>query len=448
MNQFWAKILPGLIYEQIEKRPDLRRVATNTGWLFADRLVRIGIGLGVSGWLARYLGPEQFGLFNYAIAFAALFSALATLSLDAIVVREIVRNPASQDEILGTTVALRLISGSVAFLVTVGSIFLLRPQESPARWLVVIMAITMLFQSADTIDLWFQSQVQSRYSVWVKNAAFVAMTLVRVGLILLQAPLTAFAWAYLAEMALGAVGLVSAYHARGRSLRAWRVTFNRSRQLLQESWPLMLSGLAIIIYMKVDQVMLGTLVGDKATGIYAAAVRISEIWYFIPTAIAVSIAPALIAAREIGERAYYQRLQELFRLMIGVALVITAPISLLSGWLVRLIFGDVYAASGAMLSVHIWATPFVFLGVTQGIWDVTEGLTRLALRRTVLGAVVNVLLNLILIPSLAGLGAAIATVAAYALSAYFANLLHPQTRRMFFLQTRSLFFLASSSRST
>ncbi len=423
---------------RLEGRFTLQKIIGNTGWLFADRLSRMGVELSIGVWVARYLGPSQFGLFNYALAFVKLFGPLATLGLDTIVVRDLVRNPAGREETLGTALGLKLLGGGAALLSCVTAIGLLRPGDDLTHGLVAMLAAGLVFQSLDAIDLWFQSQVQSRYSVPAKNAAFVLIALVKVVLIQVRAPLIAFAVAALAEVALGAVGLMIAYQLAGQRLEAWRFSVRRARQLLAVCWPLLFSGMAIMIYMKIDQVMLGSMVGDQAVGIYAAATRISEVWYFIPTAIVASAFPAIVEARKVGEADYYRHLQNLFDLMAGLAFALAVPMTFFSGFVVHVLYGPAYADAAPILTIHIWAALFVFLGVAQSPWDTTEGLTRLALFRTVAGAIVNVALNLVLLPVYAGLGAAIATVVAYAVSACLANMIDARTRRILGLQVRAI----------
>ncbi|MFM6199420.1 MAG: flippase, partial [Dolichospermum sp.] len=305
----------------------LREIIANTGWLFADRILRMGVGLFVGVWVARYLGVQQFGVFNYATAFVALFSTLSTLGLDAIVVRSIVREPEKRAEILGTAFWLKLFGGVAALLLAVSSIIVVRHDDQLTISLVAILSSVGIFQAFDTIDLWFQSQVQSKYTVIAKNTAFVITALVKVALISLHAPLIAFAWAGLGEVSLGAIGLIISYRVRGYSPWLWPWSLPLAKTLLKESWPLILSGLTIMIYMRIDQIMLGQMVGDKAVGLYSAATRISEVWYFIPMAMASSVSPAIYAAKEVSESLYYRRIKQLIRMLVLISLVISVPMS-------------------------------------------------------------------------------------------------------------------------
>lgn len=220
-------------FSQLKSRSGLRAIIANTGWLFADRILRMGASLVVGVWVARYLGVQQYGLFNYVLAFVSLFSPIFTLGLDDVVVRHIVRQSSSKEEILGTTFWLKLLGGIASVLLAVGSMFFLGEHETLKIWLVAILGMAGIFRAADTIELWFQSQVQSKYSVIAKNIAFLLNTLIKIALILTKAPLLAFAWVTLAEFAMSAIGLLIVYQARGTSVLLWRWNFTAAKTLLK-----------------------------------------------------------------------------------------------------------------------------------------------------------------------------------------------------------------------
>lgn len=419
MDQSFIKYLPRFIRTKIEGRHILQKAISNTGWLFADKIIRMGVGLFVGVWVARYLGPEQFGIYNYAIAFVALFSAFATLGLDGIVVRDIVHNPADKDKTLGTSFVLRLIGGIVTLLLAFCTISLIRPGNILIHWLVAIIAAGMIFQSFDVIDFWFQAQVRSKYTVYAKNTAFLLTSIAAVLLILLKAPIIAFACIILCEFVIGAVGMIVVYKVNGHFLREWRVSFMRGKELLNDSWPLILSGIAVMIYMRIDQIMIGEMLGDSAVGIYSVSVRLSEAWYFIPIAITMSVFPSIIDARKISKGLYNERLQKLYNLMTWIAISIAIPITFLSHDIIRILYGKNYIQAAPVLSIYVWAGVFVFLGVASGKFLLVENYTRIAFYRTLFGAVINVVLNIVFIPKYGIKGAAIATLVSYFSSVFF-----------------------------
>ncbi|BBO79512.1 O-unit flippase [Desulfosarcina ovata subsp. sediminis] len=439
-------LLPNFVHRRIAHRPEFVKIIDNISWLFFDKILRMGVGLFVGVWVARYLGPKQFGMLNFATAFSALFGAIATLGLQGIVVRDIVNDPNCKEETLGTAALLHLIGGALAYALINGVIFWVRPDDSLARSLVAIVGSVMLLQAGQVAVYWFESQVQSKYTVWVQNALFLVMAAIKVVLILNNAPLIAFAWVVFSEAATVAFILFIVMGLHGPSLRKLRVSVNRARSLLHDSWPLVLSALAITIYMKIDQIMLGQMLNDEAVGIYSAAVRISEVWYFIPMAIVASVFPAILEAKKRSDEQYYAHLQKLYDLMVWLSVLVALPMTFLANPVVKFLFGASYIKAGTVLSIHIWAAVFVFLGVASSKWFLAENRQILSFHRTVLGAVVNVIMNLILIPINGAVGAAISTVISYAISAFIADSIQKETRQMFIMKMNSLNIFSSFNR--
>ena len=425
---------------KIENRPGLTKILDNIGWLFFDKILRMGVGLLVGVWVARYLGPKQFGLLNFALAFVGLFGAIATLGLQGIIVRDIVKKPEESNVILGTGFFLRVVGGLVAFVLILVVISYLRPDDTLAKAIVAILGFTQIIKASEVVKYWFESQVQSKFVVWVENSVFLIIAVAKVVMILLHAPLIAFVWAAFAEALLVAALLLTVYGQKIESLLSWKPRFSRAQTLLRDSWPLILSGIAVAVYMQIDKIMLGQMVDDQAVGIYSAAVKISEVWYFIPMTIVASVFPAIIEAKKQSEKLYYQRLQKLYDLMTFMAIAVALPMTFLSTWVVELLFGHAFVQAGTVLAIHIWAALFVFLGVASSKWFLTENRQLLSLQRTLLGAVVNVALNLIVIPEFGVIGAAFTTVISQALASMFFDLLQKDTKRMFRMKIDSFNF--------
>jgi len=427
-----------VLRRRIAHRPNLVKIVDNIGWLFFDKLLRMGAGLFVGVWVARYLGPEQFGLLSFAQAFTGLFGAIAALGLQGIAVRDIVRNPDCTRETLGTAAVLQLMGGLVAYLLILVVISYLRSDDAIARTVVAILCSIMLLEASKVAVFWFESQVQSKYTVWVQNSVFLVFAAVKVALILQQATLIAFVWATLVEAVVVAFILLSVMSLRGPALSTLRLSVGRAKSLLRDSWPLVFSAIAIMIYMKIDQIMLGQMVGDEAVGIYSAATRISEVWYFIPMAITASVFPAILEAKTRSEDQYYARLQKLYDVMTLISVGVALPMTFLSTLIVASLFGEAYVEAGPVLAIHAWAAVFVFLGVASSQWFLSENRQILSLQRTALGAIANVMLNLWLIPVYGAMGAALATVLSYAVAALFADLMTKYTRKMFSMKVTAL----------
>jgi O-antigen/teichoic acid export membrane protein len=236
------------------------------------------------------------------------------------------------------------------------------------------------------------------------------------------------------------MGLVFAYLYNGDNIFSWKWSFETSKYLLHDSWPLILAGVVISVYMKIDQVMIKEMLGAKEVGLYAAAVKLSEAWYFIPMAIASSLFPAIINAKVYQKEVYYQRLQKLYDLMVWIAIAIALPTTFLSTLVVEFLYGKEYLGSSSVLIIHIWTAVFVFLGVASSKYLLAENFIKKTFYRTFIGALLNIIMNYYLIGIIGIQGAAISTLVSHFFAAYFYDILDKDLRIMFIMKTKSLFF--------
>ena len=422
-------------------RPSISRVISNTSWLIFDKGINLVAGLLIGTWVARYMGITQFGQFNYVLAYVSLFSPIAMLGLNDLVIRNIVRNPAHENEILGTTFFLQIISGLLALGVSIIVARVIFPGDPLLKRLVIIMALGFIIQPlSNNVSYWFESQLQSKYSVLARNWALIIVSLVKIGLILWGASLVAFAWANTIQIIIFTVIIFFLYIKTEKSIKAWKFSAEQARILLKDSWPLIISGLAIMIYMRIDQIMLSNMIGPDENGIYSAAVRLSELWYFLPVALGASLFPAIVRTREMmSEKIYNERMQLFFDVMTLSSYIIVIPLSIFAPLLIQILYGSAYTGSGGILRIHIWAFLFVSLGVSRSRWLIAENLTGISMICTILGAVINIVINYLLIPKYTGAGAAWATFVSYAVSAYLTSFFFVRTRPVFKQQSLSLF---------
>jgi O-antigen/teichoic acid export membrane protein len=413
MSPTLTRYLPAFVKNKLERNPHLHGVISNTGWMAGDKIIRMAVGLLIGIWMARYLGPARYGEFSYALAFAFIFSPIAMLGLDEIVVRKLVRDTTKRDEILGTVFVLMLGGGLAVFVLASAAICLARPDDSLMHWLVAIMTAGTVFQAFLAIEFWFESQLQWKFSVYAKIGAFLIISVAKIVLIVSQASLIAFAWASLAEVVLGSAGLVAAYRANGLRFAPWRCSRSMAGTLLKDSWPVVFSVFLATIYLKIDQIMLGTLAGNQELGLYSAAVRLTEAWNFIPMAICSSFFPSIVVLATTDEESFHYHMQKLYNLMALTAYGIAIPVALLSHWIVKLLLTDVYAKTGSLLSVLIWSVLFTNLSVARNVFMVSRNWLKINLVSTMLGCIVNVLLNWLLIPVYGAMGAIAASLFSY-----------------------------------
>ena len=428
----------GNLRARISNSVDLRKIIANSGWLFADKVMRMGMGLLVGAWVARYLGPERFGFWSFAIALVSLVASVSGLGLNELLVRDLVAAPEDRPRLLGTALWLKCAAG----VATIGIALLVAQHAKVASPLfltiVLLTAVTSFLQAFDVIELHFQSLLKSRFPVIARSVAFAIASGLKILFILRTMPLIYFVWTAVVEAAL-AVGLMSYFYSKtSQHIRRWSWDYSLSKKLLGSSWPLILSSLVIIVYMRIDQVMLGQMLGTKAVGEFSAAVRLSEFWYFVPVAITSSFFPSIVQLRAQDPRAYLRRLQSVLDLVTLASLIIALLTTVAAPVIIRMLYGAQYHGAAQVLSLHIWAGVFVFLGVAGSQWFIVENLQKFSFYRALSGAVINVLLNIMLIPKFGPAGCALATLVSQAVASYFANAVSRQTSPLFRMQTLAL----------
>ena len=404
MNAAWTKYLPDIIREWMEGRPHLRKAIDNTGWLLFDRILRMLIGVTVGAWVARYLGPARFGELAYIIAFIAFFQVIAGLEADGFIVRDIARKHGDTAVILGTSLRLRIFSGVICWLAAIALMYLLHPDDRQLCLLVAIVGAMLVFQASDTVDLWFESQSQSRRTVLAKFVSYLFSNSIKVFLLLIKAPLIAFAGVICLESAALAVALIVAYRSFPTTDR-WRADMAQAKELLHLCWPFIASGVMITTYMRIDQIMLKEMLGERELGIYAAAFPISQAWNIIPAMLVASLAPFIARKKSRGEQEYQDALVIIFRFFAIVSLSGAALTALASPWIIRLMYGPQYQASAAVLSTLVFVNLLVFQGMAQSLWVVNDNVRIVTLLGTFLSAIIAIIFNSLLIRKCGIMGA-------------------------------------------
>lgn len=419
-----------------------KKYTINTGYLFIEKIARTIVTLTIWAFVIRYLGPKQFGLFSYALSFVFLFNILSDLGLDSVVIRELVKDTEQKETILGSVFLLKFIGAAIAIF-TIIVVTRILSIEYYTKIIIIVMSMRMIFRAFNNIDFYFQSRILSKYTVYSQVIALVITSILCLAFIQLRKPLIYFACVVVVESAIISTGLVISYIFGGQKIFSWRFNLVTMQKLLKDSWPVIFSGLAISVYMRIDQIMIKQMLGMEWTGYYSAAVRVSEVFYFVPIVIAGSLFPAIVNAKAKSETLYYNRLQALFIMLSWTALAISLCISMLAFPLIQVLFGQKYLRSAGVLSIHVWAGIFVFLGVAGGKWAINENLQFFIMIYAVLGAIVNIILNLILLPIFSIRGAAFATIISYFIAAVLGNLLSKKTRKIFFLQMKSFNIIAA-----
>lgn len=416
----------------------VRRVAANAGWMGGEWVLRLFVGLPLTIWLTRYLGPQSFGDLSFAFALTGILVPLAALGLDRIAVRELVARPGERDAVLGTVMLLRGAASFLLYAVTLVAVLVLRPADGFMQRLVAIAAATVFFQAFNVIDLLFQSETSNRRPVTYRTVAFGAATALRIALLLLRAPVAAFAWAALGESALIAAALLLALATSGRTWRTWRVNRATAGVFLRDGWPVALASAFILVYTRIDQVMLGQMTGSRELGVYAVAVRLVEATYFIPSVIVAAAFPSVLEARAQGEAAFEARLMRLYRALTLAGYALAVFITVASWWAIPFLFGPEYRAAAPAAAVLAWSIPFTGLGVARGAYLTAMNWMKPYLFTVIVGCAANIALNWFWIPRWGAVGASLASVVSYWIAAHGACYLYRPLWRTGGMLTRAL----------
>lgn len=405
-----------------------------------EKIAVMGLGFLVTIVLARYLGPEQFGILSYAISLVALFGVAGHAGLSGLVVRELVKDPDNNQVIMGTSFILKGLGYLIGFILILLVAFITETAGSVDFWVLIILAFSLLFKPFDIIDFWFQSILQAKYTAISRTLATVASSIAKLLLVVLGAQLVLFAIAHLIQTILAVILLIFFFFVKSKmNIKDWQFSKEKAKELFKQGWVVFLGSIFAVIYLKVDQVMLKWLVGTEEVGIYAVAATLSESWYFVPAAIVASFFPKLIKIKEENHALYHHRLQQLFDFLFAIALGVAVFVTFVAQPVILNLFGESYAGAVPILVVHIWAALFIFMRAVFSKWILIENMLIFSLITQGFGALANILLNLWLIPEFGGLGAAYATLIAYATASYFALLLNSKTRVVFIMMTKAIF---------
>lgn len=424
---------------RIEGRHGLQRAINNSFWLFCEQFLRMAAGLAVGIWTARYLGPERYGWLNYAIAVVALVASGTELGANRVVVRELVTSPQQSTQLMGTALSLRGI-GALAGLIICAVVAAWRAHShDPSAALILVVSVGLVLQLGNVTDLLLQARRESRVSAWIRMVGTLVVSLLRLAFIYTHAAIIYFGAASAAEHGVNSIGWWWVRRKRGWRFRDWRGERDRMLALLRESWPLAISGLTIYAQAYADQVIIGSILGGSELGQYAAAVRIVSVFSFIPMVIQIVAAVELTRAKVGGPVLYRSRLYNLYRLMMGLFLVVAVPLSIFGPWITRLLYGPAYAAAAPLLPWLALRLFFTNFGVARGIYVTNENLFRFALLTAAAGAISNVALNLALVPSYGARGAIAASLISFFITTFALEPFNPRARQNLWLMLRAIF---------
>lgn len=407
----------------------VRKYLFNTSWLLVEQVLRIISSLFIGIWLARYLGPEQFGLLSYSMGYIAILTGVTKLGLDSIIVRELISNSNDKDAYLGTAFWLKLISAIFSILLL---LFIL-PNNSfrDSNYLIIILSFTFIFQSFEVIEFYFQSQVYGKLTSICKISQLIIGSLIKIYLLVIKAKLVWFVILISFEAFLLAIVYFLAFKYNSSIRFLNKFNFNIAKQLLSDSWPLLFAGLGFTIFSNIDVIMIKRLLDDSSAGIYSAANKLSTVWYFIPGLVLNSIMPAIVGVKknlfEFKKRTYF-----VTRMLVLFATTLAIITSIFSNEIIYFTFKNEFNGSTDILIVLVWINVLFFFNACWNFWLIIKNKTIYVLYSNLLIALLNVIFNIFFIPIFGALGAAYAIIISFLISMIILSFLDNDLRPLFY----------------
>lgn len=385
------------------------RMTRNAFWLIGSKIYHMAVNLVVSLLMARYLGPANYGLINYAASFTAMFTSICTLGIDSILVNELL-NEEDQGRLLGSGIGMRLLSSLLSVITILVLVYALNPDEPTTIWVVLIYSTTLLLRSFESIHCWYQANLESKVTAIITAAGYTVAAVYKIWLLAAQKNVFWFAASHVVEYALVAVLLLISYNKKAGSGQKLRFSLTTGGRLLSKSYHFILSGLMVAVYGQMDRIMLKSMIDDASVGYYAAAVTITSMWPFVLAAIIDSAKPVILGKYGRDSAGFSRDLIRLYGAILYISFAAAAGITLLSGFIIVLLYGEAYLQARGALCILCWDTAFSYLGVARSIWMVPNGKQKYEKYIAFSGAACNLILNAVLIPVWGINGAAFATL--------------------------------------
>lgn len=402
------------------------KVFSNISWLVGGKVIQMLISLVVSVITARYLGPNNYGIIGYVTSYTAFFSALCNLGINGIIVKEYINNKEREGEYTCTAIILKLISSIICIIVFLIFVCLIHADDKIFIYISFLLSFSVIFNSFDVINYWYQSKLEAKKSTIVNTIAYVIIAIYRVVMLILKKDVRWFAFSNSLDIILIAILLIFFYHKDGG--QKWKFSFSAAKQMLKQSYHLILSGIMVSIFAQTDKIMIGKFMTTTEVGLYTTAVAISGMWQFIPAAIIDSLRPVIMENKKKNETIYVRRLKQLYSIIIWLSIAYGILITIFGKLIIMVLYGSAYIGAIVALKIVVWYCSFSYLGSAKNIWLISEGKQKYEKWFTLIGAMTNILLNIIMIPKYGIVGASVATLITQIVTNFISPLLFKETR--------------------
>ena len=411
---------------QILRKIKGNRFVSNTMWDVGGKVFQMVLTLVVGMLTARYLGPSNYGVIGETASYVAFFSVICQLGFTSTAVKEIMDHEDRQGEILGTTIFFRICTSLISSAAITALLFVMEDGDKTIVTVAFLQSLSLIFQSFEMIHYWYQSRLETQVSVKIQSIAYLIMAVYKITILALGKSVEWFAFSTALEAAVVGIFLLCVYN-RGEGQRL-RVSIFTGKELLKSSYHFILSGLMVTVYSEMDKIMLGRMLSEEAVGYYTAATKICSMWSFVVMALINSSRPVIISSRSKSQESYVKQNKRLYAAIIWIGIAAGLAVTVFAKLIIYILYGPDYMPSVSSLRISAWYTMFSMLGSARGIWIVCEDKSKYVKYYLGIGAILNVVLNYLLIPAYGSAGAAAATLATQVFTAVLAPAMFKETR--------------------
>ena len=402
------------------------KIAKNASWLIIGKIIQRLITLVTTFLTARYLGPNNYGIIGYISSYTAFFSSLCDLGINGIIVKEYVKRPEKQGKNTFTALILKLASSTITCTIFVIFMFSMHPNEPEYYIIAILLSLSSIFNSFNVISYWYQSRLESKKEAFISTFAYIIVALYTIIILMLHLSVEWFALANSLNTIIAGILLVIFYFKdKGQK---WKFSFREAKNLLKQSYHLILSGILVSIFAQTDKIMIGNFMTQSDVGYYAVAVTLSGAISFLPSAIIDSLRPVIMDKKNKNEQEFVARTKQLYAIIIWISIAYSVFITIFADFIVSIIYGQDYLPAIPALKIAVWYCSFSYLGSAKNVWLIAQNKQKYEKWFTLIGAGLNIVLNFLLIPKIGISGAAIATLITQAVANFLAPFIFKDTR--------------------
>jgi len=414
-----------------------RKYFYNTGWLFIEQFLRLLVNFYITILLARQLGPSEYGLFSYIVSVYSIFAVIATLGLDNVLVRELLHDKSRYEIYLGTSFWLKFV-GAIFTLCVLSVYICLYPSSFVVNICIYILSIGLFFNTYEVINYFFKSKVEAKYVSLSRIIQLSVSSVLKIIFLLSNAEIIWLVVIVVIDNITYATVLYFVYIKKKYKKFYRYFDLDIAKGLLKSSWPMVITAVAISVFMRIDLVMIGNIMSKQDVGVYSVAVNIYNAWVMIPVTITLSLLPAIINSKKNSEVLYYSRLEKLFRLIVWLSIFVAGICFVFADYAVILLFGGEYAKSADVLKITMLSGVFAAMGSGMARYLVVENWEKKIAFRNIIAAVLNIAFNMYMIPKYGVMGASYATLICLFIANYGLDFIDSDLRRILIIKNNSL----------